>query len=135
MAFGFENAELGRRQFDFDPTKVEEHKVGVDTLDLRLRTPATYAPYAVAVLVGTKENLKRMPPERAEIWEGEIPLQRGPVIGADGNYVEGKGPELISEEEASRRYDAVCNQIVAGKYRLHKFDSGKVHIKLTDLAF
>jgi hypothetical protein len=134
MAIGFEYKVLGEKQFDCDPTKVEERRVGVDTLKLRLRTPVTYAPYKVDVLLGTRENLKAIASE-TDIWRGEIPLQRRPEFDPDGNYVKGKEPENISEEEALRRYEAVCSQIEAGKYRLHKFDSGKVQVELTDLIF
>lgn len=136
MAMGFEHRELGKKQFDYDPKKVEEHRVTADTLELRLRTPASYAPYCVEVSLGTKANLKGITTtERAEVWEGEIPLQREPEFGPDRNYIKGKEPEKISEEEALRRYKAVCTQIENGNYKVHKFDSGKIQVELTDLTF
>jgi len=132
MTIAFEQQDLRKDRFPYDPRKVEGFSLVANTLELELRTPASYAPYEIEVLLGITEGSST---ELKEGWGGTIPLQRLPEYGPDKNYLEGKGPEDLSEEEAIRRYQIVCDRVKAGEYRLHGFERGRMQIELTDLIF
>jgi len=115
MAVGMEISELAKKELNFSPKEVREHRVEADTVELRLRVPATYAPYKVEVSLGTKNNLRGITvSERREVWEGEINLGR------------------VTEEEAKTRYLEILNKVTKGEYIAHKFDSGKLEIELLE---
>ena len=127
MAIGFGEEKIAEDSLPFSPRRLREETVPADVLELRLCAPTTI--FEVDVRLGTREALDRIPSEGG-VWEGTIPLERKPELGPDDNYIEGKGPENISEGEARKRYARVKTQIEAGDYIAHKFNDGTLKIEL-----